>query len=164
MGLLEDPDLDTIFPNFRPALRVGDIVFSSEEDEGYNCIAWAAGKTTERWWPGWYGYHWPRQPEAMTDIQEFLEVFATLSYSECEGPDFEAGFEKVAIYTDPATGDPKHMARQVEGGVWLSKMGDSEDIRHTVRSIEGPFYGFATRFLRRGVARRGCNPLRSFYA
>jgi hypothetical protein len=34
-----------------PRLADGSFRVSSDRDQGYNCIAWAAGVTHQRWWP-----------------------------------------------------------------------------------------------------------------
>ena len=42
----------------------------------------------------------------------------------------EPGFEKVALYA--LGGVPKHAARQLSSGRWSSKLGDLEDVEHTL--------------------------------
>jgi hypothetical protein len=66
-----------------------------------------------------------------------VQGFATLGYTRCDRRDFEFGFQKVAIYAND--GGATHMARQrFFSNVWLSKLGDLEDIVHEdLRDIEG---------------------------
>ncbi len=69
------------------------------------------------------------------------------------GKDFslEAEFEKVAIYED-AQGKPTHMARQLDSGLWTSKLGEAWDIvHHALEGIEGQQYGRATLAMRRPI-------------
>ncbi len=56
-------------------------------------------------------------------------AFELVGFEQCESPDHEPGFEKVAIYADD-DGAPTHAARQLEDGRWASKLGDWEDIEH----------------------------------
>lgn len=79
----------------------------------------------------------------------FIDAFRTLGFSPCHGPENEPGFEKVAIYAD-GNGIPTHMARQVDGGGWTSKLGSDVDIHHDVLdTLHGPAYGSSQVFLRR---------------
>jgi hypothetical protein len=122
---------------------------------GYNCIAWAAGKTDQPWWPTdeVKGYFWPpnlpKQPIDEETLDNFVKAFELEGYSVCANGEFESGFEKVAIYTN-SNGRPLHAARSLPSGVWTSKMGDFEDIEHeTVQVVEGKQYGTAKAFLKR---------------
>jgi len=121
----------------------------SEATEEYNCIAWAAGDTERWWWPHVDAF-WPAQIPRTVDIRSFVSAFEMLNYEACgENFSFESGYEKVAIYTDP-TGSPTHMARQLESGVWASKLGELWDIiHHTLEGIEGESYGQAALAMRR---------------
>jgi hypothetical protein len=76
-------------------------------------------------------------------------MFAKFGYDTCASPEYEAGFEKVAIYASPA-GEPKHAARQLPTGSWTSKLGLAEDIEHvSFDGLEGEKYGTVQRILRR---------------
>jgi hypothetical protein len=119
---------------------------------GYNCIAWAAGKTDRWWWPiSVPGAYWPIpiDPVDPVTLKQFTKAFESQGYSVCKNGRFENGFEKVAIYVD-GTGEPTHAARMLETGGWSSKMGRMEDIEHeTLQVLEGKTYGCAVAFLRR---------------
>ena len=84
-------------------------------------------------------------------MDSFIEAFESLGYEDCVDATPEAGFEKVAIFAD-SNGKPTHAARQLPNGSWTSKLGNWEDIRHTIYGLEGGQYGDATRFLRRARA------------
>lgn len=124
----------------------------SEDTDEYNCIAWAADDTDNWWWPGRRNLdYWPIQWRAV-ERDCFVAAFQTFNYEAC-GSNFalEAGFEKVAIYED-ASGEPKHMARQLSSGIWTSKLGERWDIvHHTLEGIEGQQYGRAVLALRRPI-------------
>lgn len=121
----------------------------SESTQEYNCIAWAAGDTDRWWWPHVDAF-WPAQVQRIVDIRYFVAAFEMLSYEVC-GDSFslENGYEKVAIYTDEV-GKPTHMARQLESGIWASKLGVGWDIvHHTLEGVGGSLYGQATLAMRR---------------
>ena len=83
----------------------------------YNCIAWAAG-----------------------DEKRF-------GYEECNTPDLEHGYRKVAIYAKD--GIPTHAARQLDSGKWTSKLGKAEDVEHDALMLPYLSYGLSVLFLRR---------------
>lgn len=140
-------ELERIFPRLRAAFyRV-----TSPEDENYNCIAWAAEDDRRKWWPSDSPKaYWPIERDETLGC--FERAFGRLGYVRCERPDWETGFEKVAIYAD-ASGTPTHMARQLRSGGWTSKLGDLQDVEHeTLDQLDsdGTYgYGRAALFLKR---------------
>jgi len=137
------------FPDF-PQLA-GRYTKTSEEDASYNCIAWAAGRNNEYWWPDANGV-WPITEKKET-IECFVNAFLSLGYSELPGDNerLEAGVEKVAIFAIGT--EPTHAARQMPNGRWTSKMGVyQEDIEHEWGAVDGPAYGTVARILRRGTS------------
>lgn len=152
-----DPSIDSDFPN---AKAMGYSVTSCKSGY-YNCIAWALGKSNNKWWPlqfktpGWY---WPRGIRCDESVQAFVEMFAKEGgYEEWgdENGNLEPGYEKIAIYANKS-GATTHAARQLEDGKWASKMGHAnKDIQHespevlessaTVESV----YGRVVKYLRR---------------
>jgi hypothetical protein len=142
--------LEGLFENLKP----GDYEGKSVATPNYNCIAWAANKTDQWWWPvNVGGYYWPpelpREPIGAETLLNFIRAFELQGYELCDNPDREIGFEKVALYAGPM-GNPLHAARQLETGVWSSKIGNGEDIEHKdLAALEGNEYGTAVRFLKR---------------
>lgn len=132
---------------------------TSDETSEYNCIAWAAGRNDEVWWPIFYPtapYNWPLGLQDDEDLDTFIKGFEFLGYEICETPDFENGFIKVAIYTDLILGLPTHMARQLDDhSGWTSKLGKLEDISHSslaaLEGGKGRGYGNATTFMKRRI-------------
>jgi hypothetical protein len=120
----------------------------------YNCIAWAAGKTDNWWWPeATGGYYWPpglpKEQCGQETLVNFVDAFGTEGYLPCRDGAFERGFEKIAIYAD-SDGCPLHAARLLPNGVWTSKLGDMEDIEHeSLTAVEGSLYGSVVSFLKR---------------
>jgi hypothetical protein len=128
---------------------------TSQYDEGYNCIAWAARDIVQNWWPDEDGVgYWPIGKREVT-VENFIEAFATRGYEPCESGEYEEGFEKIALYVD--NDEPTHMARQLNASEWTSKLGNMEDISHaSLTSIEDSgrpeSYGKAERFLKRRIS------------
>ena len=131
-----------------PSLVATGYRVTSPQDDVYNCIAWAAGDNTDWWWPDatQIGYWPPGVPREAT-VDAFRDAFATLGYAVCADEAFEPGFEKVAIFA--LAGAPKHAARQLESGRWTSKLGEREDIEHTVDALTGMVYGSVVLIMKR---------------
>ncbi len=133
-----------------PGLRSTDYRIASPIDPRYNCIAWAANDSEKSWWP-WGDYYWPPDAPFEETLDSFQEVFESLGYAICQAIEHEPGFEKVAIYVDDQ-GAPTHGARQLESGIWTSKLGAWQDIEHdSLDGLEGhaPAYGTVALVLRR---------------
>jgi len=130
-----------------PKLRQGTFKQSSPYNSKNNCIALAAGDS-KKWWDA--SGHWPFQ-ESDDTIQGWANVFTTFGYKPCGLDDsLEENFEKVAIYAR-TNGEPMHMARQLQNGHWLSKLGRNVDIEHTTLEVlSSPInYGAVVLILRR---------------
>jgi len=113
----------------------------------YNCIAWAAEDMDNWWWPSEDGF-WP--VEIVDDsVQSFEHAFrVSRNYEPCRNGQLETGFQKVAVYS--AGNRVKHMARQIDNGLWTSKLGHGWDIsHHTTESLICPQYGDSISYLRR---------------
>jgi hypothetical protein len=125
---------------------------TSPFDPVYNCIAWAAGRTTEWWWP--IGEvddkkFWPPGVPQEETIPAFVQAFQTLGYEESPNAEAVVGIEKVALY---ALNDmPTHAARQLLTGIWTSKLGKSVDIEHVLTGLEGTEYGRVVFVLQRVI-------------
>jgi hypothetical protein len=146
--------LECWFPNLEDEIYCPE----SEADKDYNCIAWAAGDC-DNWWeptPDPNDAFWPITWRAyLRDcyVAAFGQLQQSDNYEVCDPPDFnfEPGYEKVALYVD-AQDVPTHMARQLPGGIWVSKLGKSWDILHqTEKGVEGARYGSAVLVMRRPI-------------
>lgn len=134
---------------------------TSPFDPVYNCIAWAAARTTEWWWP--IGEvddkkFWPLGVPQEETIPAFVQVFQTLGYEESPNAEAAAGIEKVALYA--LNNAPTHAARQLPSGLWTSKLGKSVDIEHVLGGLEGNEYGQVVVVLQRVII-QPCAPLNS---
>lgn len=147
------PEIEAFLENLGPNDYDQDDV--SPQTEDYNCIAFALGVTNKPWWPDkrypdTYDWppHLPRQDLLQETLDNFIKAFETKRYRVCTNGKLKKGIEKVAIYT--VSGVPKHAARQLESGIWTSKCGDYEDIKHfTLFSTEGKNYGKVSVFMQR---------------
>ena len=147
------PEIETFLENLGP--NDYDQSDVSPQTEQYNCIAFALGVTSKPWWPSRRlkdDYDWPdhlpREEYLQETLPNFIRAFETKGYRICRNGKLKKGIEKVAIYT--VAGVPKHAARQLESGVWISKCGDYEDIKHfTLSCTEGKNYGHVEVFLHR---------------
>ena len=135
-----------------PGLGGSGYEVKSPPDDGYDCIAWAAGATnTSRWW--WpFGdpqrTYWPEGVPRPETVEALLRLFETLGYAVCGHAEAEPGFEKVALFAD-AQGCPLHAARQLPGGRWTRKLGALEDIEHGLEDLAGTEYGSVVLILKR---------------
>jgi hypothetical protein len=136
--------LESLFPG----LRGSACQVTSPANDLYNCVAWAAGESQRWWWPDRY---WPAGASRLETLECFEAVFASLGYRVCADDDVGAGFEKIALFAD-AEGFALHVARQLPGGRWTSKLGELEDIEHALHSLEGVEYGLVVRIMQRPAA------------
>jgi hypothetical protein len=145
------PDaVDINFPN----LKNTEHEITSCPTSIYNCIAWAAGDSSRRWWPRFCDqlfderYYWPDDAPEEETVAAFIRCFEILGYEVCGSCDLEQDFEKVVIYTK--NGNPKHAARQLPNGEWSSKLGlHDTDISHEISALDGPCYGSVEVVMRR---------------
>jgi hypothetical protein len=129
--------IDSAFPNL---LSTGYRITSPATID-YNCIAWAAEDAQSWWWPDpFHQYYWPPAIPRNESIEAFVALFESFGYRICQDSDYEEGFEKVAIYVG---GNAKvtHASRQLDSGVWTSKLGKLEDIEHSFDGVSGAIYG-----------------------
>lgn len=146
---MQSPDLDQAFPS----LRGTGYEITSPETRDYNCIGWAASDSANWWQPDPLGqYYWPVGVPRANTLQAYEQAFAQLGFIPCGTIEYEAGFEKVAIYLNGVQ-EVTHMARQLPDGKWTSKLGPSYDIAHdTLQDLEGQWYGTFHHVLRRPLA------------
>jgi hypothetical protein len=137
-----------------PGLRESDYRVTSPRSLDYNCAAWAAGDDSRWWEPGPLGlYYWPEGATREFTIDCYVEAFACLGYERCEGAESEPGFEKLALFANDQ--GPSHVARQLPGGRWTSKLGRLEDLEHELEGVSGAVYGDVVLFMRRPAGGAG---------
>lgn len=141
------PPIEDWISSHFPNLPINEYQETSDQTCLYNCIAWAAEDTDHWWWPSEDAF-WP--VDIVDDsLGSFAEAFRILNnYTPCDNGQLEPGFQKVAIY---AVGTRvKHMARQIDTGLWTSKLGMGWDINHqTTENLICGRYGDSISYLRR---------------
>ncbi len=134
--------------DYFPKLAQSGYRITSPRSVAYNCVAWAAGEQDAWWWPDPMNVaYWPSQAPREETVQAFIKAFETLGFVACADDRLEAGFVKVAVYA--REGVPTHTARQVNEGLWTSKLGRGEDIEHTLEGLLGSLYGSVVQLLKR---------------
>ena len=136
-----------------PLLATAGYTEKSPTTPKYNCIAWAAGED-HRWWSPMIGYYWPPGAARANSIDAYVAAFGTVGYVPCGdderfAPLHEADHVRIAIYA--LNGVPKHAARQIDAQTRTSKIGRNVDIEHTLRGLEGPFYGTVRKILKKPI-------------
>jgi len=144
---MPEANYDRDFPDLK---KLG---FRRTSEPAYqNCIAFVVGDGKRKWWPGeyhpgWSLDYWPNGVPQEESVGAFVQALATEHFEPCLDGSREEGFEKIAIYALGA--EVRHAARQEEDGTWRSKLGEDEDIEHTLDGLAGPLYGKVVAFLRR---------------
>jgi hypothetical protein len=111
-----------------PRLETSRHRITSPPTDRYNCVAWVY-RDFERWWePGFYWPEYAPMPVGDEDLDAYVRLFAHAGFRECETPDFETGYLKIAIYA--RDGRFHHVAKQLPSDAWSSKVGKSVDLRH----------------------------------
>jgi hypothetical protein len=136
-------DLERLFP----ALGNSGYVVTSPSDIHYNCVAWALGETLRWWWPDEDSY-WPEGVARDESVAGFIAAFREYGFKPCHDPHLEQGCAKIAIYTT-TDNTPTHVSRQLESGLWTSKLGQLQDVQHRLEDLVGSLYGRREHFLRR---------------
>ena len=123
-----------------PNSSVEPLLVTSLATGNYNCIAWVLEDTTNFYWPVPEVYfYWEQDLPREETIDCFIQLFARYGYEICENALKERGFTKIALFTKE--GIPTHATRQLPNGLWTSKLGILEDVRHTLSAISGGLYG-----------------------
>lgn len=115
----------------------------------YNCVGWAVHTKRHYIWPDEREQlAWPPDMPREETVDALRGFFERIGFSRCPDADFEARYEKVAIYA--TAGNPQHVARQRRSGRWTSKLGGQVDVDHaTLGVLAGGPYGEVVLIMRR---------------
>jgi len=141
---VDDSVLNHLF--YLPNMNSENHSITSPSDSCYNCIAWITGDQ-DFWWSPFSipGSYWPEGIPREDKLDTYIRLFKYLGYELCDNFDYEENCEKIAIYTDLSHEKFMHVAKQKNNDLWLSKLGEWEDIEHTLDALENPiYYGKAT--------------------
>ena len=151
ISIMKNKEIEALFPN----LKDSNYKIISPRDIDYNCIAWAAGDCETLWWPDPLNIgYWPDEVPRAESLEAFIKAFEILGYNVCDNTGYEEGFEKIAIFTGES-GKPTHAARQLNFGIWTSKLGKLYDIEHEVEGVTGLEYGHIAVCMKRSKQLRG---------
>lgn len=142
-----------------PNLVADRYTIQSRITRRYNCFAWVVNDE-DHWWQPFdprcdimdpiRNRFWPVKTPMFLTIDILIDALATRGFAVCESGEFEPSYEKIAVYAKTGSDIPTHAAKQLDTGIWASKMGDWEDIHHhTVNGLEDDRYGRVVRFLRK---------------
>lgn len=138
------------FPNEFPNSVQEPFLITSPQDVRYNCIAWAFGDSEKFYWPSDLPeYFWPENIKKEESIDAFVALYESIGYANCENGEPEIGYEKVAIFA--LNGKLKHAARQLQNGLWTSKLGSHVDVAHTIPAMDGGMYGNVAQYMKRNT-------------
>lgn len=99
-------EIKALHPNLQETFEV-----TSSPTPEYNCFAWAAGQTHQRWDPD--GYFWPPNVPRDWKLSSVISAFQTLHYETCnDGTPEEA---KGCLCPTGRAGHPPVSARSVMG-------------------------------------------------
>ena len=132
-----------------PNLTPKNHSIESPATDDYNCIAWAYGVTDKWMWPGVPDAFWPSDVIGSDELDALLQLYLHSGYQKCDNSELEEGYAKVAVYVNQQ--GPQHTAIQLESGLWSSKLGNRQDIEHSLDALEGEFYGKPIVFLKKGL-------------
>ncbi|MBO0348053.1 hypothetical protein J0895_02830 [Phormidium pseudopriestleyi FRX01] len=135
-----------------PNLLQSGYRLTSPDTIDYNCMAWALEDKSKWWWPDeMEQQYWPPNIKREESLKAFIQVFESLGYKVCETASLEVGFQKVALYAD-SNRRPTHAARQLDSGIWTSKLGSEEDIEHhELEGLVGEKYGQVAAILKKFI-------------
>jgi hypothetical protein len=112
-----------------PGLTSSNHRITSPATDAYNCVAWVQ-RDLDRWYEP--DFFWPAGVPVPTDIdndlEEYVALFSAFGYEMCGDPTLEAGFLKIALYSEGRSF--QHVAKQLPSGAWSSKAGTLHDLRH----------------------------------
>ena len=132
-----------------PRLSIESFEIIDGPSDRYNCIAYAAGDTSE-WWDHNEDHYWPTSATRSDSIESLKDMFFGLGFEQCLDSTLEDGYEKVALYEEH--GMWTHAALQTSTGRWRSKMGQGPVIEHPgPESLSGGIYGNPTMYMRKVV-------------
>ena len=136
-----------------PNSYIEPLVVTSLATGNYNCIAWALQDTSHFYWTGPEEFfYWDSDLPRDETIDSFVQLFTKYGYEICENALKEKGFTKIALFTKDDI--PTHTARQLPNGLWTSKLGILEDVRHTLFAISDGLYGSVALVLKKKIVRK----------
>lgn len=125
----------------------------SPEGNHYNCVAWALN-ITDKWYDPDPNYYWPSGIKQNPSVEAYIQLFDLHGYflDSTDNAEFDPEYEKLAMYVHEFN-EFGHVARQLETGLWTSKLGTSHDIEHELEDLKGRCFGNIIKILKRKRSR-----------
>lgn len=129
-----------------PNSKIGsNIIFTSLKGDEYNCAAWAIEIIDQ-----WVEFK-DKNGNYDLSIDRYVQYYEEHGFSKCDNKEPEYGIIKIAIYADEKE-EFTHVARQIQGGKWTSKLGDWEDVEHNdLDVLSGQSYGKPHTFMQKKI-------------
>lgn len=127
--------------------------YHSPKTKEYNCIAFALG-IQDKWIDpetqepliGTKPY-WPSLISRDRSLNAFIKLFESYGFQKCEHSAIEEEYLKIAIYIKESK--VTHAARQLDTGMWVSKLGMSVDCIHSLPAINNGIYGVVGQYMKK---------------
>ncbi|HEX6095037.1 MAG TPA: hypothetical protein VF432_01840 [Thermoanaerobaculia bacterium] len=119
------------------------VTLKSPATDAYNCVAYAACIEDVWWWPDpWNQYYWPENAPREDTVSAFIKAFATLGYEPVDVGmrRFDPNVSRLAVFSRDGK-RATHVCREVDDGLWVSKLGRAEDVEHGLDSLGEYDYG-----------------------
>jgi hypothetical protein len=141
-----------------------NFAITSASSPDYNCISWAYGVSDLWIWPPCEYeseslsvlHYWPVGILDSSEVSVFISLFASLGYVLCDSSRHESGYERISLHVYRGTTICTHASRELVeypyAGMWTSKLGKWNDIRHSSPYVfDGSEYGAVHCIMRRAV-------------
>jgi len=143
-----------------PHLILGEnFEFTSPKKRGYNCVAYALGEVNKDIDMLALSKRIDLTPFGLSNdkldhsINGYIKLISGLySYEVCDNSEVEENFDKIVLFEGlDEDGDISflHIAKQLDNGIWTSKMGAFEDIEHLTPDAVNGLYGQPKVFMKR---------------
>src|SRR5207244_10425559 len=132
-----------------PCLRGSPYELLEPGNTRYNSFAWAGGDTARWWHPAKTSpsQFWPGPAGREYTMRTVVDAYRALGYEIGGWTGALADSEQICLYSKD--GRAAHAARQDRRGVWTSKLGALNLIKHRLNDLEGGEYGSIECFMRR---------------
>ncbi|HYE53679.1 MAG TPA: hypothetical protein VD996_02510 [Chitinophagaceae bacterium] len=136
-----------------PDLKEGEnFHFTSLKKRGYKCVWYALmldrGDIDMLWFRDFYNLDPATLDHSAKGYAKCFQQY--FGFEECLSKEYEEGFIKIVLYEDKNQ-DFKHVARVLPNGYFTSKMGNYEDIQHSLEAVCGNEYGYPVLYMKKSV-------------
>lgn len=102
---------------------------------------------------------WPNDKDRGQAIDIYVKMYRGEGFVKADTGKVQAGFDKIVLYWDAASGAFTHVARLMDNGQWMSKLGTLSDVEHVKPDTLGPAgqtgYGVVWGYMKRAKGKAG---------